>query len=236
MNFIPTNYLIRVGDATHLWNSKQFNIWGLNSSTTGTKYFLSNVKPGDCLWFVKGNSQGLIIAAAIYEQTVKRVNGECFPFEKLGWVNVPGSWDTDIHFNNFKKIDNMKLLSHIKSPLNPRAYNSKCLVNLPEMYSQIYLQQEEEEEEEEEELVVTVKRITVEGQRFLKASNGDIYDPETLCLIGSYLDGVLSIIREERDDEDSEKESLSAILEACTKISNEIAKLNLLLNNRLSNL
>jgi hypothetical protein len=235
MNFTPTNYLIRVGDATHLWNSERFNIWGLNSSSNVCKNFLSHVKPGDCLWFVKGDSKGLIVAVAIYEKTVKRVNGESFPFEQLGWTNVPGSWDTDIHFNNFKKIDNMKLLSHIKSPLNPRVYNSKCLVNLPEMYHQIYPQ---EEEEEEEELVITVKRITIEGRRFLKASNGDIYDPETLSLIGSYLDGVLILEEkeEERDNEDSEKEYLSAILDACTKISNEIANLNLLLTNRLSNL
>jgi hypothetical protein len=243
MNFIPTNYIFRVGDASHLWSSERFNIWGFNTSTPGAKYFISNVKPGDCLWFVKGASKGLIVAVAIYERAVKRVNGEGFSFEQLGWTNVPGSWDMDIHFNNFKKIDNMNLLSHIKSPLNPRAYDSKCLVNLPEMYLQIYPneedeeQEEEEEEEEEEEttVVVTVKRITVEGRRFLKALNGDIYDPETMCLIGTYIDGVL-MIEEERDEDDSEKESLSAILEACTKINNEIANLNLLLTNRLSKL
>ena len=103
------HYLFRVGDASHLWSSSKFNIWGIDSSTPGSKYLLEKVKKGDCLWFIKGNSGGLIVAVAIFECSIKRVNGMSMPFEKLGWVNVPGKWDTDIHFINFKNIENMKI-------------------------------------------------------------------------------------------------------------------------------
>ena len=70
------HYLFRVGDATHLWSSSIYNTWGIHSSTSGSKFFLKNVNPGDCLWFVKGKSGGLIVASAIFEYSVKRINGE----------------------------------------------------------------------------------------------------------------------------------------------------------------
>ena len=231
----PTNWLFRVGDATHLWSSSIFNIWGINSSIADSKFFLRKVKPGDCLWFVKGNSKGLLVAVAIFESTVKRVNGECMPFEQLGWVNAPGTWDTDIHFKKFKKIENLKLLTQIKSPMVVREYHQKCFINLPEMYSQIYPQEVQPES-------VRVRRITIEGIQYFKAANGDVYDPKTHDFLGTYINDVFTRHEEtddeveETDDEAEESESLGNILSACLKSIDEMTVLNLLLNSRLANL
>ena len=194
------HYLFRVGDGSHLLGSSLYNIWGINSSTSDSKYFEKNVKPGDCLWFVKGNSKGLIIACAIFERFVKRVNGECMPFEILGWTNIPGSWDTDIHFTKFKNIEHMKLLSQIKDPRNTIEYTKKCLLNLQDLYSQIYPIEVPQEQS------IVVRRITIEGINYLKASNGDIYDAETKEFIGTYDNGVFTKEEEEEtDDEESEE-------------------------------
>lgn len=193
------HFLFRVGDASHLWSSSVFNIWGINSSTSDSKYFLRTAKPGDCLWFVKGNSKGLIVGVAIFERFIKRVNGECMPFEQLGWVNVPGSWDTDIHFKNFKKIENMNLLSRINDPRNIIKYTQKCLVNLPEMYSRFYHQEEE---------FIRVRRFSIEGFQYLKAANGNIYDIESQEFIGTYIDGVFTRNERDEDNEEDEEEDL----------------------------
>ena len=231
----PTNWIFRVGDASHLWSSSIFNIWGINSSIADSKFFLRKVKPGDCLWFVSGNSKGLLVAVAIFERSVQRVNGECMPFEQLGWVNVPGTWDTDIHFKNFKKIENLNLKTQIKSPMVIREYNPKCFINLPEMYSQIYPQEVQPES-------IRVKRITIEDIQYFKAPNGDIYDSKTHDFLGTYINDVFTRHEEtddeaeETDDEATESESLSNILAACLKSIDEMSVLNLLLNNRLANL
>jgi hypothetical protein len=222
------HFLFRVGDATHLWSSSTFNIWGIHSSTSGSKYFLKNAKQGDCLWFVKGNAKGLLVAVAIFEKSVKRVAGECISFEQLGWVNVYGNWDVDIHFKNFKKIENMALLSQIKgSAANPRIYNNKCMVNLPEMYSQIYTEPPLEQQ--------SIKFI-VDGVNYIVTTNADIQDENTIRFIDSLVSS------ESSDDEDideeicEEKESLLRILSTCKMVSNEIVQLTSLLNNRLENL
>jgi hypothetical protein len=207
------HFLFRVGDGSHLWSSSLYNIWGINSSTSGSKYLLEKSKPGDCLWFVKANSCGLIIACAIFERAVKRINGECMPFEALGWTNVPGSWDTDIHFTNFKNIENMNLLSHIKAAANPRVYNSKCLINLPELYSAVYPVEEEP---------ITVKKIMIEGIQYLKAKNGNIYDFETHKFIGTHIDEVFTKEEEtvdETDEEESTEENSSNITKQNINIS-----------------
>ena len=237
MTFVqPTNWLLRVGDASHLWSSSVFNIWGINSSTSDSKYFLRSVKSGDCLWFVKNNSKGLLVAVAIFERFIKRVDGECMPFEQLGWVNVPGSWDTDIHFKNFKKTENMVLLSKLNDPRSIIEYTQKCLVNLPEMYSRIYplLEDEEEEEEDDDEEFINVKRITIEDVKYLIDANCNVYDIVSEDIVGTYINGVLT--KKEEEENRKEKESLHKILTACSKISDEIAQLTSSLNSRLAKL
>lgn len=234
----PTNWLFRVGNNIELFNSSVFNIWGINSLSADSKFFLKKAKHGDCLWFVKGKSNGLIVAVAIFSRSVKRIDGECMSYEQLGWINSSGLCDTDIHFENFKKIANLNLKSQIKSPKVVRTYNQKCLINLPEMYSQIYPVEEQQES-------IKVKRITLEGCQYLKSANGDIYDTKTYELIGTYIDSVFTIYDDEEEEEEEtdddeeeakEKESLTNILTVCTKISDEMTSLNLLLNSRFYNL
>jgi hypothetical protein len=193
----PTNWLFRVGNGVELFNSSVFNIWGINSLNSDSKFFLRKANPGDCLWFVKGNSNGLIVAVAIFERSVKRVCGECMTYEQLGWTNFPGLCETDIHFKNFKKIENLNLKSQIKSPKVVRKYNEKCLVNLPEMYSRFYHQEEE---------FIRVRRFSIEGFQYLKAANGNIYDIESQEFIGTYIDGVFT--RNESDEDNEEDEDV----------------------------
>lgn len=147
-NSEPIDWLLLVGDARNLLDSSVYSTWGVNSNTCDNKFFLNNVKPGDYLWFVKGGRcGGLIVAVAIFECSVKRVDGECIPYEQIGWTNTCGTWDTDIHYNKFFKIEDLNLLSQIKSPKVTRKYNQKCLVNLPEIRSNIYTHQALQDEE-----------------------------------------------------------------------------------------
>ncbi len=231
----PTNYLFRVGDASHLWSSCVYNIWGINSSSSGSKFFLKNAKPGDCLWFIQGNSGGLIVAAAIYEHFTKRVNGECMPFEQLGWTNIPGSWDTDIHFKNFKKIEHMGLLSQIKASANPRVYNQNCLVNLPEMYSQLY-----PIEELVQSMDVNVREEVFEGTSYLITTNGAIQDDQikkfAFALIKSSINNADEDDAETDNEDEDEKAALEKILDTCSKINGEITQLISSLNTRLAKL
>jgi len=232
----PRNYLFRVGDASHLWSSCVYNIWGIHSNTSGSKFFLANVKPGDCLWFVKGKSKGLIVATAIYEHSTKRVNGECMPFEQLGWTNIPGSWDTDIHFKNFKKIEHMRLLSQIKgSAANPRAYNKNCLVNLPEMYTQIYPTVELRQS-----MDLNVRKEVFEGTSYLITTNGSIQDDQikkfAVELIKSSLTAPDEDDVETEDEDEDDKNALEKILDTCSKINGEITQLISSLNTRLAKL
>lgn len=232
----PTNYLFRVGkNSSHLWGSCVYNIWGINSSSSGSKFFLKNAKPGDCLWFIQGNSGGLIVAAAIYEHSTKRVNGECMPFEQLGWTNIPGSWDTDIHFKNFKKIEHMGLLSQIKASANPRVYNQNCLVNLPEMYSQLY-----PIEELVQSMDVNVREEVFEGTSYLITTNGAIQDDQikkfAFALIKSSINNADEDDADTDNENEDEKAALEKILDTCSKINGEITQLISSLNTRLAKL
>lgn len=197
-------------------------------------------KPGDCLWFVQGNSGGLIVAAAIYVHTTKRVDGQCMPSEQLGWTNIPGSWDTDIHFKNFKKIEHLGLLSQIKASANPRVYNKNCLVNLPEMYTQIY-----PTEELVQSMDLNVREEVFEGTSYLITTNGDIQDEQikkfAVALIRSSInnadeDDVETEDENEYDGKEDEKAALEKILDTCSKINCEITQLILSLNTRLAKL
>ena len=230
----PTNYLFRVGDASHLWTSSEFNIWGIHSTTSGSKFFLKNVNPGDVLWFVKGKSKGLIVATAIYEHSTKRLNGECMSFEELGWTNVSGNWDTDIHFKNFKKIEHMGLLSQIKgSAANPRVYNSKCLVNLPEMCSQIYPTVELVQS-----MDVNVRKELFEDTNYLITTNGDLQDEQIKKFAAALICFSKNNEAEDEDEAEAEAEkvALEKILDTCSKINGEITQLISLLNTRLAKL
>lgn len=156
---VPCHWLFRVGpDASNLYNCSKHNVWGINSSNCNAKKFVREAKHGDLLWFVKGGaSKGLIVAFAIYTGSVTRVKGENLNDDDLGWhyqcpwVKSQG-WDIEIQYEEFKYIEQMQLLSQIQQSANPRVYNEKCKVNLPEIYAQFKAEHPEESEDVTSEL------------------------------------------------------------------------------------
>jgi len=140
---ICTDWLLRVGDGNNFKSSSKYRIWGVQSTTPTSKYFLKNVKPGDRLWFVKSKSQGLLLGVAIYRSQNKRCFGPlidtCLTEDELGWTHDGPDWesDTEIHYTDLYGLEACELLTHIKSPSTIRKYDEKCRVNLPVEYSYI---------------------------------------------------------------------------------------------------
>ena len=135
------DYLLRIGDGKHFLSSSLKNIWGINSKQKDSKGFMGSVKEGDRLWFVKGQSRGLIIAVATFTSTKDRVLGPLLPLtytnDELGWVHTEGDWDTEVHYKDLYYLIGCELYSEIKSPLVIRLYSEKCKVNLPVEYPYI---------------------------------------------------------------------------------------------------
>ena len=166
---VPCHWLFRVGpDASNLYNCSKHNVWGLNSSNKNSKKFVREAKHGDLLWFVKGGaSKGLIVAFAVYTGSVTRVKGENLNDNELGWnyqcpwVKSQG-WDIEIQYEEFKYIEQMQLLSEIQQSANPRVYNEKCKVYLPEIYAQF---KKEEHHRGSEDVISELQRIREECKR-----------------------------------------------------------------------
>ncbi len=135
------DYLLRIGDGKHFLSSSLKNVWGINSKHTSSKVFMSSVKEGDRLWFVKGQSKGLIMGVATFTSTKDRVLGPLLPLtytnDELGWVHTEGDWDTEVHYKDLYYLMGCELYSEIKSPLVIRLYSEKCKVNLPVEYPYI---------------------------------------------------------------------------------------------------
>lgn len=139
---MPNNFLLRIGDGTNFNNSSSKYIWGVDSRTTDSKGFLNTAKEGDLLWFVKGGGcKGLIVAVATFTRTNKRILGPLLALTltdaELGWINVEGKYDTEVHYKDLYNLTHLRLLSDIKSPLVIREYNEKCKVNLVTEYPNI---------------------------------------------------------------------------------------------------
>ena len=135
------DYLLRIGDGKHFLSSSLKNIWGINSKNADSKGFMGSVKEGDRLWFVKGQSRGLIMGVATFTTTKDRVLGPLLPLtytnDELGWVHTEGYWDTEVHYKDLYYLMGCELYSEIKSPLVIRLYSEKCKVNLPLEYPYI---------------------------------------------------------------------------------------------------
>ena len=137
-----THHLLRVGDSEHFKSSSVRGIWGIKSFIVCGKGFLKIVKPGDVLWFVKGDrSKGLLLAVATFVKVQERVLGPLIPLtatnEELGWTKTEGSWDVEVHFKDLYNIEECELYSEIKGSATIRPYNEKCKVDLPQEYSNI---------------------------------------------------------------------------------------------------
>jgi len=138
---MANHFLLRVGDGDHFKRSSSKSIWGINSKEKQGKWFASNVKDGDLLWFVKGKDKGKIIAVATFTENKERVLGPListtFTNEELGWTKTEGEWDTEVHYRDLYNLSSCGLYSEIKSPNPIRLYNEKCKVNLQVEYPSI---------------------------------------------------------------------------------------------------
>jgi hypothetical protein len=138
------HWLFRIGDGIHFNNSSSKKIWGISSETSCSKHFISNAKPGDLLWFVKGGGcGGQIVAMAIFVSTETRNIGplifHTLTNKELGWNKTEGDWDTEVHYNNLYNLTHLNMKSEIKGSANPRPYKHmglnikgelKCKVDL----------------------------------------------------------------------------------------------------------
>lgn len=133
------DFILRVSDGVNFTNSSSKCIWGINSKDNVARWFKSNVKNGDRLWFVQSKSYGKIIAVATYKNSIERVIGPLISMtltnEELGWTN--GSWDTEVHYDNLYNLTSSNLNSQIIGPRSIRLYNQKCQVDLPTEYDRI---------------------------------------------------------------------------------------------------
>ena len=136
---MSTNWLLRIGDGEHFNSSSEQNIWGIKSPALGGKNpFIKDAVPGDLLWFVKGASNGQIVALATYVGTEQRVLGPLIATtqtnDDLGWNRMDGEWDIEVHFNSLYNLTSLKLFSEIKGSTSIRRFNEKCKVDLPAEY------------------------------------------------------------------------------------------------------
>jgi hypothetical protein len=140
---MTTDWLPRVGDGENFKNSSKLRIWGIDSNSKASKYFMKNVKQGDRLWFVKNKCHGKILAVATFRSFNQRDLGPLinttFTNDELGWTNDTTKWtsDIEIHYTDLYNVSECELLTHIQSAKTIRKYNEKCRVNLPVEYSNI---------------------------------------------------------------------------------------------------
>ena len=139
------HWIIRVGDGIHFISSSKFNIWGINSKDKcNTSKFLEEAKEKDILWFVTSNSKGKAIAVSTFKELKERQIGPLINFtqtnEELGWTKSEGDWDIEIHFTELYNINELNILTRIRSPRTYRRYSDnidKIPVNLVEEYANI---------------------------------------------------------------------------------------------------
>ena len=105
---MPNHFILRIGDGIHFNASSSKSIWGINSSHSLAKWFLSNVSEGDLLWFVKGKTNGQIVAVATFTGTKMRILGPLIALTltnaELGWNKTEGEWDTEVHYKEISLI------------------------------------------------------------------------------------------------------------------------------------
>jgi len=133
---MTNHWLLRVGDGVHFTRSQRYMCWGVNSKHTWVRNFLRRVRPGDVLWFIKSKSEGTAIGVATYIKQNVRITGPLIALtptnEELGWTNVEGDWDIEIHYRDLYNIGDVGIRTNIKSPLVIRLFNpEKVSIDLP---------------------------------------------------------------------------------------------------------
>lgn len=139
---MTNHWLLRVGDGVHFTRSQRYMCWGVNSKHVWVRNFLSNVRPGDVLWFIKSKTQGTAIGVATYTEHKLRILGPLIALtptnEDFGWTNVEGSWDVEVHYQDLYNIEDIGIHTRIKSPLVIRLFKyDKVCVDLPAEHANI---------------------------------------------------------------------------------------------------
>jgi hypothetical protein len=134
----PTHWLLRVGDGRNFANGQPFKLWGVDTKNKWcVPKFLSEVRPGDKLWFVQSESKGKVVGVATFVRHCPRELGPLVAVTRtnadLKWTGFEG--DTEIHYTDLYDVSACDILTKIKAPLVVRKLIAeKCAVNLPEMY------------------------------------------------------------------------------------------------------
>ena len=111
------HYILRVGDGNNFKNSSNVSIWAVNSRS---KSFITKVKEGDKLWFVKNKEEGQIfngkiIAVADFVSKNERIIGPLIAItptnNELNWDNRGGFCDIEIHYNNLYNLSDCELFT-----------------------------------------------------------------------------------------------------------------------------
>ena len=111
------HWIVRIKDGKSFRISMNRGIWGLISSVSDGKNFLSNASEGDILWFLTNYKAGnKIVAVATFTECKTREVGPLISFtatnEELGWPN--GKWDTEVHFKDLYLIEDLDMQGNIK--------------------------------------------------------------------------------------------------------------------------
>lgn len=111
------HYILRVGDGNNFINSSNVSIWAVNSRY---RSFITNVKEGDKLWFVKNRVEGQIfngkiIAVADFVSKNERIIGPLITLtptnSELNWDDIGGFCAIEIHYNNLYNLSECELFT-----------------------------------------------------------------------------------------------------------------------------
>ncbi len=141
------HYILRVGNGKNFVNSSHLGIWVVKSKN---KTFLASVKEGDILWFVRNKescdiSTGKVIAVVQFVSANKRnIGGPLISItpdnDELGWDEMGGDCDIEIHYNNLYNLTNCSLYTGQNNQTTICAYENvkeRLLVNLIVEYEYI---------------------------------------------------------------------------------------------------
>ncbi len=140
---MATHWILRVRDGNHFWSSSSDKLWGITSTFGNAKGFLRDVKEGDILWFLTNKSVGgKLVAVATFTEKKPRILGPLLALtktnEELGWTQVTGEWDTEIHYKDLYDLTPCSLIPDIHGQAPIRRYNAeKCVISLPQEYPYI---------------------------------------------------------------------------------------------------
>jgi hypothetical protein len=138
---MPNHFILRIGNGDHFNASSSKSTWGITSRHPCAKGFLSSVKEGDLLWFVKSKTNGQIVAVATFTEAMKRILGPLVELTltdaELGWDKTKGEWDTEVRYKDLYNLTHCNLISEIKGAVVIRRYNENCKVNLITEYENI---------------------------------------------------------------------------------------------------